>query len=656
MSSSRFCQHCNIQLPEESLEGKCTSCGSAYSFVNDLKTPQATETRRTGEDDFVVGSDPDVTGEHVPSTIRDDRTAVVLKSQFPNILSHTDFEFVGCGGMGTVYRAIQRPTDRIVAVKVVSHFAAGSRMRDRFMNEVRAHAKINHPGIVPIYEVGECSHGPYFTMEYHPNGTLSDRLKKRVIDDHEAAQIVVEAADAVHAAHLQGIIHRDIKPSNILFSSEGRVKVTDFGLAKHATSEDITQTGFVIGTLTYMSPEQACGDASKVTKSSDVYCLGSTLFQLVTRETVRRKASIQDSIPRIVNDPTPSPMKFRPDLCPVLDAIILKSTAHRPEDRYETAEALANDLRKWEAGEPTEAKPLTRSQKIRRRLHRNRVALAVLIMLPFLIAAATVVKRESEPKRQIERALARGEKVTLVGETGLPKWHVWDMGNAELSTTISGDDAASHQTQVVSLLRLLDDPMTDSYRVSFDIRHCSKWDNSGSYVGIYFGYTNGVTAGKVPFSHFIAINFSDVWENAELLKPDVAANHGVKVKDFIIYQENENYSSKVCPVSYSEPNALFFTPRNNVNIGNCWRTIVLDVTPNGVLVSWIPDKNAPIQTAYVTKTHLDEFVYVSRFARTTNAGEKMIPEYWSPRRPIGIYSVSAAVAYRNVVIESLKND
>ncbi len=656
MSSSRFCQHCNVPLPDESLEGKCASCGSAYSFQDDLKTPIASETRRTGEDDFLVGSDPDVTGEHVPSTIRDDRSVVVPKTQFPDILSYTDFEFVGRGGMGTVYRAMQRPTDRIVAVKVVSHFAAGSRMRDRFINEVRAHAKINHPGIVPIYEVGECSHGPYFTMEYHPNGTLSDRLKSRVIDDREAAQIVAEAADAVHAAHLQGVIHRDIKPSNILFSAEGRVKVTDFGLAKHATSEDITQTGFVIGTLTYMSPEQACGDASKVTKASDVYCLGSTLFQLITRETVRRKASIQDSIPRIVNDPTPSPMKYRSDLCPVLDAIILKSTAHRPEDRYATAEALANDLRNWEAGEPTEAKPLTRVQKIRRRLHRNRVALAVLIMLPFLIAAATVVKRESEPKRQIERALARGEKVTLVGETGLPKWHAWDMGNAELSTTISGDNAASHQTQVLSMLRLIDDPMTDAYRISFDLRHVSRWDNAGSYVGIYFGYTRSVTQGNVPFTHFVAIKFSDFWANAELQKPDVAASHRLHIKDFIFYQENDNCSYKSIHMPYVDPNGLLFTPRNNSHFGNCWRTIVLDVTANGVLVSWIPEPNGPIQTALLTKAHLDECVHVPRFARTTNTGEKMTPEYWTPRRPIGIYSTAAAVAYRNVVIESLKND
>lgn len=656
MSSSRFCQNCNLELPEASLEGKCTSCGSAYSFADDLKTPQATETRRTGEDDFAVGSDPELTGVHVPSTIRDDRTVVVPKTQFPDILSHTDFEFVGRGGMGTVYRAMQRPTDRIVAVKVVSHFAAGSRMRDRFMNEVRAHAKINHPGIVPIYEVGECSHGPYFTMEYHPNGTLSDRLKNRVIDDHEAAQIVAEAADAVHAAHLQGVIHRDIKPSNILFSAEGRVKVTDFGLAKHATSEDITQTGFVIGTLTYMSPEQASGDASKVSKLSDVYCLGSTLFQLVTRETVRRKASIQDSIPRIVNDPTPSPMKYRPDLCLVLDAIILKSTAHRPEDRYETAEALADDLRKWEAGEPTEAKPLTRSQKIRRRLHRNRVAIAVLIMLPFLAAAATVVKRESEPKRQIERALARGEKVTLVGETGLPKWHAWDMGNAELSTTISGDNAASYQTQVPSMLRLIDDPMADSYRISFDVRHYSKWDNAGSSVGIYFGYTRSVTAGNVPFSHFVVVQFDDFWGDAELQKPDLAASHGVIIKDNYIYKEDDTFTLKGCPLTYADLTSLFFTPRNGLQIGNCWRTIVLDVTPNGVLVTWIPDKNAPVQTAHLSKTHLDEFVYVPRFARTTNTGEKMIPEYWTPRRPMGIYSTYAAVAYRNVVIESLKND
>lgn len=652
MSSSSFCQQCSLVLPVESLEGKCASCGSAYSFADNLKTPHAAETLRVGEDDFVVGSDLEVSGEDVPSTIREDRTVAVPKTQFPDILSHTDFEFVGRGGMGTVYRAMQRPTDRIVAVKVVSHFAAGRRMRDRFINEVRAHAKINHPGIVPIYEVGECSHGPYFTMEYHPNGTLADRLRNRVIDDHEAAQIVAEAADAVHAAHLQGVIHRDIKPSNILFSAKGRVKVTDFGLAKHATSEDVTQTGFPVGTLTYMSPEQASGDATKVSKLSDVYCLGSTLFQLVTRETVRRKSSI----PRIVNDPTPSPMQFRPDLCPVLDAIIRKSTAHRPQDRYATAEALANDLRKWEAGEPTEAKPLTRIQKIGRRLHRNRVALAVLIMLPFLIAAATVVKREAEPKRQIERALARGEKVTLVGATGLPKWHAWDKGNAVLSTSISGDNAASFQTQLFSLLRLIDDPMTDSYRVSFDIRHCAKWDSVGSYVGIYFGYNQSVTPEKVPFSHYYIVKFSDFWENVELQIPAVAAAHGAKIESIIQYEENNNYGLHGIALIHADPRALFFPPRNDVPGLNCWRTIVLDVNPDGVRVSWVPIIDKPSQTVRFTKMNMDEFQDSIPAARKTGTGEKMIPENWLPRRPLGIYTTHAAVAFRNVVIEPLKKD
>ena len=402
MASSRFCPRCEQPIPDHTPGGACPSCGSALEPGRE--TPKAQETPANRDGDFALGADPNQTASHVTATLRQETPVKKVAFAVPSIPNHTDVELLGQGGMGVVFRAVQRPMDRAVAVKVMLRFAADTPGHDRFIQEIRAQAKLKHAGIVPIYEAGDCSLGPYFTMELIHGQTLSQRMREGPVAPKEAARIIADAADAIHAAHEEGIIHRDLKPSNILLDRDGRVKVTDFGLAKHVGAEPVTEKGVVVGTPSYMSPEQAEADPEKITKLADVYGLGSTLFHLATGHAPHQRATPHATLREKVADPTPVPRKYAPQLCPTLEAIILRSMALAPGERFATAAALASDLRKWATGEETETKPLSRGQRGRRWVRRHRVALTTGCLLAVFAAVAAVAMRAGDPDHQRKAA------------------------------------------------------------------------------------------------------------------------------------------------------------------------------------------------------------------------------------------------------------
>ncbi|TWT38634.1 serine/threonine-protein kinase [Blastopirellula retiformator] len=255
-------------------------------------------------------------------------------------------EEIGRGGMGIVYRAKQKSLDRIVAVKMVLRDRlASSEDHARFRSEAEAAARIEHPSVVPIYEVGEFDRRCYFTMKYVQGETLSDRIARGPMPPREAAMLLKQVADAVHCAHLQGVLHRDLKPSNILLDESGRPLVTDFGLAKRTSDvTDLTRTGAILGTPTYMAPEQAAGNRGRIGPVSDVYSLGTILYAMLTGRPPFQGDSPVDVVLKVLEQDPPPPREIYPKVDRDLEMIALRCLQKPIDLRYGSAEALSRDL------------------------------------------------------------------------------------------------------------------------------------------------------------------------------------------------------------------------------------------------------------------------------------------------------------------------
>jgi serine/threonine-protein kinase len=272
-----------------------------------------------------------------------------------------DYELLaelGRGGMGIVYRARQISLRREVALKMIlDSRVASSGDRARFRAEAEAVARLDHPNIVPIYEVGEHQGQPYFTMKLVEGQTLAARLAAGVIPPREAARLIAEVARAIHYAHGQGILHRDLKPSNLLVDAAGRAHITDFGLAKQTGADaSLTQSGAILGTPSYMAPEQAAGARGEVGPATDVYSLGAVLYQMLTgRPPLVAKSPVDMLLLLLEQDPAP-PRLLGVSLDRDLEMIVLKCLQKPPDLRYSTAGALADDLDAYLADEPVSAR------------------------------------------------------------------------------------------------------------------------------------------------------------------------------------------------------------------------------------------------------------------------------------------------------------
>lgn len=266
---------------------------------------------------------------------------------------------IGRGGMGVVYKARQTTLDRLVAIKMIlaSHLASAEHVR-RFQAEARAAARVRHPNIVHIHEVGQ-EHGQhYFVMEYVEGQSLAQRLASGPMPARQAASLLATVARAVDHLHRQGVVHRDLKPSNILLDAEGIPCVTDFGLAKvFAGDSQATATAVVAGTPAYMSPEQAAGHTAEVGPSSDIYSLGAILYELLAgRPPFCEENPIDTLLAVLGNEPEP-PSSLRRHVPRELEMICLKCLSKRPSDRYTSAADLADDLERFVRDEPVSVRP-----------------------------------------------------------------------------------------------------------------------------------------------------------------------------------------------------------------------------------------------------------------------------------------------------------
>jgi len=265
---------------------------------------------------------------------------------------------LGRGGMGIVYLAKQKNLNRRVALKMLTGHYGPDELR-RFLEEAETAASLSHTNIAHIYEVGEHEGTPFFSMEYVDGGTLADSLRKELPSPRNAAELLISIARALHHAHENGVVHRDMKPANVLLAVEGVPKVADFGIAKRLNDDSkLTRTGAVIGTPTYMAPEQAQGNSRHVGPPADVYSLGAILYELLAGRPPFLPEDNETAITvRVLTEEPVSPAWHRPEIPRDLETICMKCLQKEPRHRYPTAKALADDLRRYLNDESIQAKP-----------------------------------------------------------------------------------------------------------------------------------------------------------------------------------------------------------------------------------------------------------------------------------------------------------
>jgi WD40 repeat protein len=326
------------------------------------------------------------------------------------------------GGMGVVYRAQHLGLKRMVALKMILAGAhAGDEDLARFRHEAEAVARLQHPHIVQIHDVGEQNHLPYFAMEFVEGGSLDQKLQATAQPAQAAAEMVETLARAVHYAHQRGVVHRDLKPSNVLLTADGQPKITDFGLAKRLDVErGQTRTGAIVGTASYMAPEQASGKSKHVGPAADVYALGAVLYEMLTGRPPFNAVNLMDTLTQVIQEEPVPPRRLQPKLPHDLETICLKCLHKDQRKRYASAEQLADDLRRFRNGEPILARPVGRVERLGRWCRRNpRVAsllgVLLLVSLGALAAAAGAVDqgfraRDEELARRVAETKAAEEK------------------------------------------------------------------------------------------------------------------------------------------------------------------------------------------------------------------------------------------------------
>src|SRR5262249_47516659 len=251
--------------------------------------------------------------------------------------------------------------------------------RERFRREAEATARIQHPGIVQVHEVGEHHGLPFLVMELVPGGSLARRLREAALVPAEAASLVQQLARALHAAHRRGIVHRDMKPGNVLIDADGRPRITDFGLARWVEeSEALTRTSAVVGTPSYMAPEQAHGSGQLVGPACDVYSLGAVLYECLTGRPPFKAATAVDTLLQVLHDEPAAPRQLNARVPADLETIALKCLQKEPARRYASAEELAEELGRFLAGEPIRARPVGAAERAWRWARRRPTTAALL--------------------------------------------------------------------------------------------------------------------------------------------------------------------------------------------------------------------------------------------------------------------------------------
>jgi serine/threonine-protein kinase len=294
--------------------------------------------------------------------------------------------------MGVVYKARQEGLNRLVALKmVIAGEHAGEGQLERFRIEGEAVASLQHPNIVQIFEVGKRDGLPFFSLEFVDGGSLAQTIGGKPVAPRRAAEIMEALARAMGLAHERGIIHRDLKPANVLMSVQGTPKITDFGLAKRIESDSQqTRSGTLMGTPSYMAPEQARGETHAIGPPADIYALGAILYEMLTSRPPFQGATMMDTLDQVCNQEPVPPTRLQPKLSRDLETVCLKCLQKEARKRYATANELADDLQRFLQGEPIKARPVGPVERAWRWCRRNPRVASLSAAVAVLGAALTV--------------------------------------------------------------------------------------------------------------------------------------------------------------------------------------------------------------------------------------------------------------------------
>src|SRR3989442_10419472 len=389
----RICRKCGAKILSDAPEGLCTRCVLKIALAMPPKASVAGVADPGSVDKLSRGE---------VTAVRDGKRGTRAAELLGEVGDYVLLEEIGRGGQGVVFRARQKSLNRTVALKVISlgQWASKAHLK-RFRREAEAAASLDHRSIVPIYEVGERDGSCYFSMKFVEGGQLDEVSRRTPVSIRQAVELIAKLARTVHYAHAHGILHRDIKPGNILLDAQGEPHLTDFGLARLVETEStVTRTLEVLGTPSYMAPEQAVGNNAKLTSATDVYGLGAVFYQLLTGHPPFAGRTTYETIKLLLDSEPRPPRLLNPKVDRDLSTICLKCLEKHPERRYSSALALAEDLECWLKHEPIQARRTGLFARGKKWVQRNPSSALLAASLVALAAAAGWIIWKSELIRQ----------------------------------------------------------------------------------------------------------------------------------------------------------------------------------------------------------------------------------------------------------------
>jgi len=643
-SSSRSCVRCLKPVLEESASGLCAQC----------------ERKTSKESGTPASANPDQTRSQAPGEFGPTLTAGFTVGSAANAAHHRPappgydlFRYLGGGGMGEVWLAREHVAQRVVAIKFL-RVACSPTVWDRFLNEVRALGRIDHPNVVRIITPELSRTDPYYTMEFAAGGTLAERLKEDgPFEPKIAAQIVAKLAEATSAAHETNVLHRDIKPSNVVVMDDGTPKLSDFGLAKLLDEQDeLTRTTQAVGTPAFMPPEQISRKFGEFGPHTDVYGLGATLYAMLTGKAPFEGDTQEDVLSKVKTEIPSRPQKLRPELPRELDVIVMKCLEKRPADRYPSADALAKDLKKYCGGERPDAAIGERAKRAWRWAGRNRVAIAAGVFLAAILGLAPIaynrLTAETGDDRvgEIQRELAAGRTVTLIGATGLPRWFDRPIAGVEIGTSIAANDACAVSSVGQGVVVLHPGLGIDRYELEGEFQETG-FVNRGvnvyaeQWAGLMFGYdVQNLPAGE-RLHTFVGVTFRDFQRGS----PQEMARLGVSIVSERPGKNPEHVLGGSGPFKLFAPAETLPGP---------WRTIKFVIEPKRIQAFWKNDDGK-----FERFADWDERAIATRIASVQQTMRLNAPPIngtvpeWSSRRGVALWCVRSSFAVKNVTVTPL---
>jgi serine/threonine-protein kinase len=576
-----------------------------------------------------------------PPSSRDNLDTVEIEvpapPRFPKVKGYEIQAVLGEGSHGTVFLALQLSLGKQVALKMLREDAV---YRLEYHNLLQRDAKVlaalDHSNIVRVIDFGHCDGRPFYSMDYVKGGSLDKRLQSGPLAARDAAQLIKTLAGALHAAHQKGIVHRDLKPANILLAEDGTPKVADFGLAKRLGGESLDGGGQLIGNVAHMAPEQAAGNPDDVGPAADIWALGVILYESIAGHLPFRGKKWLDTLERIRNS-EPEPLQVD-GVDKVLRAICMKCLEKSPSRRFGSAAELADDLDRWLQRKPTRTAPPGW-------IARHRLVATVAALALIAGVAALVVMYETNPLREaetIERQLAAGKEVTLIGESGPPRWYQW--ATTDESQKVSMNNGVfTVKSWGIGMLDVVRDPQSTSYSFSTWIRHDEAFVQE-SRVGVYFARKKRSRSDGIENIAY-TLKFDDRFDE-RLLYPKVAGNYvGLW------------YEHAFEPIHDGQKHTVggsLYLPFSQAEIGT-WRKLLVDVSPKQIRFTFWRDSQIWADSQSISVS-LEEVERARDSQRKELADIGLLEPETLPdnsfRASLGLYVYRGTASFCNTVVTS----